>query len=166
MPFSAWLVPYEDQEVQLRNLIIRLARENNSPEFFPHCTLLSQIQHFSDIPIAEIESFCSQSKKVNLNSLRIMGGEILYKSLYIQFERDNFIMEFQQNISHLFENREPYRFDPHLSLMYKIVSPENQERIISEISLPKQINFDCISIVKTGEIIEGWEMVFSQKLSG
>jgi hypothetical protein len=50
--------------------------------------------------------------------------------------------------------------------MYKIVSPENQERIISEISLPKQINFDCISIVKTGEIIEGWEMVFSQKLSG
>jgi len=165
MPFSAWLIPEEKHSGQLQELINRLSQENNSSEFPPHCSLLTQIQNFSAIPIEKIDFFCSYTKTVKLNILNIMGGDTLFKSLYIQFIRDDSILEFQQIFSNLFKNREPYRFDPHLSLMYKIVSAEKQKRIISEISLPDHINFDCISIVNTGEIIEGWEIVHNQKLS-
>ena len=166
MTFSVWLIPTDEHSRQLRDLINCFAQENASPAFIPHCTLLTKIQNFSSIPIDKIESFCSHTKPFKLNVLNITGGETLYKSLYIQFKRDDFIMEIQQNFSNLFNNREPYLFDPHLSLMYKIVPPEKQVEIISNISIQNRINFDQISIVKTGKIVEEWNIAHSKKLSG
>ena len=165
MSFSAWLIPEEKHSGQLQELINRLSQENNSSEFPPHCSLLTQIQNFSAIPIEKIDFFCSHTKTVKLNILNIMGGDTLYKSLYIQFIRDDSILEFQQIFSNLFKNREPYRFDPHLSLMYKIVPSEKQKKIIAGILLPDHINFNRISIVNTGGIVDEWNSIFNQKLS-
>ena len=166
MPISAWLIPEEEHSKQLGELINRLGQENASPAFIPHCTLLTKIQNFSRIPIDKIESFCSHTKPFMLNVLNIVGGEILHKSLYIQIKRDDLIMELQQNFSNLFKNREPYLFDPHLSLMYKVMPPEKQVEIISDISIQNHINFDRISIVKTGKMVEEWNVLYSKILSG
>ena len=165
MPFSAWLIPEKTHSGQLQDLINLLAQENNSPQFVPHCTLLSRIQNFSGIPINKIELFCSKTKPIRLKVSNIMGGKTLYKSLYIQFRKSDFILEFQQKFSNQYKKREPYLFDPHLSLMYKVVLPVKQDGIISKISIPNHINFDRISILKTEKIVEEWEIVYSNKLS-
>ena len=70
------------------------------------------------------------------------------------------------NPANYFIKREPYLFDPHLSLMYKSVSTEKQKKIISCMSLPDQINFNYISIVNTGQNVDEWKIVHTQKLSG
>ena len=49
--------------------------------------------------------------------------------------------------------------------MYKIVSTEKQKNITEGISLPDRINFNRISIVNTGEIVDEWNGVFNQQLS-
>ena len=165
MPFSAWLIPEEKHSGQLQELINRLAQENNAPKFIPHCTLAGKIMLDSKFSFDEIKTFCNQSKPMSLNVFKIMSEKTLFKSLYIQLKKEKFIVDFQKKIAHFFIKREPYKFDPHLSLMYKIVSAEKQKKITAGISLPDRINFNRISIVNTGGIVEDWNGVFNQKLS-
>ena len=165
MPFSAWLIPEEKHSGQLQELINRLALENNAPKFIPHCTLAGKIMLSSNFLCDEIKTFCNQSKPMSLNVFKIMSEKTLFKSLYIQFKKEKFIVDFQKKIANFFIKREPYLFDPHLSLMYKSVSTEKQKKIIAGIPLPDQISFNCISIVDTGGIVDEWNCVFNQKLS-
>ena len=165
MPFSAWLIPEERHSGQLQELINRLAQENNSPQFAPHCTLVGKIMLGSNFSFDEIKIFCNQTIPISLNVSKIMSEKTLFKSLYIQLKKEKFIVDFQKKIANFFIKREPYKFDPHLSLMYKIVSSEKQKKIIAGISLPDGINFNRISIVNTGEIVDEWKNVFNQKLS-
>ena len=165
MPFSAWLIPEEKHSGQLQELINRLAEENNSPQFLPHCTLVGKIMLDSKFSFDKIKTFCNQSKPISLNVFKIMSENSLFKSLYIQFKKEKFIVDFQKKIANFFIKREPYLFDPHLSLMYKSVSTEKQKKIIAGIPLPDRISFNCISIVNTGGIVEEWNGVFNQQLS-
>ena len=165
MPFSACLIPEEKHSGQLQDLINRLAQENNSPQFVPHCTLVGKIMLDSNFSFGEIKTFCNQTNPISLNVSKIMSERTLFKSLYIKLKKEIFIVDFQKKLANFFFKREPYQFDPHLSLMYKIVSVEKQKKIIAGISLPDQINFNRISIVNTGEIVDEWNDVFSQKLS-
>ena len=166
MPFSAWLIPEEKHSGQLQELINRLAQENNAPKFIPHCTLAGKIMLGSNFLCDEIKTFCNQSKPMSLNVFKIMSEKTLFKSLYIQLKKEKFIVDFQKKIANFFIKREPYKFDPHLSLMYKIVSAEKQKKILSCISLSDQINFNYISIVNTGQNVDEWKIVHTQKLSG
>ena len=166
MPFSAWLIPEERHSGQLQELINRLAQENNSPTFVPHCTLVGKIVLDSKFSFDDIKTFCNEISSVSLNVSKLMSEKTLFKSLFIQLIKDKFIVDFQKKIANFFIKREPYKFDPHLSLMYKIVSAEKQKKILSCISLPDQINFNYISIVNTGQNVDEWKIVHTQKLSG
>ena len=165
MPFSAWLIPEEKHSGQLQELINRLALENNAPKFIPHCTLAGKIMLGSNFLCDEIRTFCNQSKPMSLNVFKIMSEKTLFKSLYIQLKKEKFIVDFQKKIANIFIKRGPYHFDPHLSLMYKNVSDVKQKKVVEGISFPDHINFNHISIVNTGGIIDEWDSVFNQKLS-
>ena len=165
MPFSAWLIPEEKHFWQFQELINQLAQENDSPQFVPHCTLVGKIMLDSKFSFDEIKIFCKETKSITLNLSKLMSEKTLFKSLFIRLIKDKSIVDFQKKIANIFIKRESYHFDPHLSLMYKIVPSEKQKKIIAGILLPDHINFNRISIVNTGENVDNWNSVFNQKLS-
>ncbi len=165
MPFSVWLIPEEKHFGQFQELINRLAQENNSPTFVPHCTLVGKIVLDPIFSFAKIKTICNETKPISLSVSKLMSEKTLFKSLFIQIIKDKFVVDFQKKIANIFIKREPYHFDPHLSLMYKIVSDVKQKKITAGISLPDHINFDRISIVNTGETVDNWDSVFNQKIS-
>ena len=165
MSFSAWLIPEEKYSGQFQELINRLAQENDSPPFVPHCTLVGKIMLDPKFLFDEIKIICSETKPIRLSVSELMSEKTLFKSLFIQLIKDKFIVDFQKKIANFFIKRGPYHFDPHLSLMYKIVSSEKQKKITAGILLPDHINFNRISIVNTGGIVDEWDSVFNQKLS-
>ena len=77
---------------------------------------------------------------------------------------DELILEFQQNLSNIINYNETYQFYPHLSIMYKKLSPSKKNKISSNISIPKIIKFNQISFVETGEDIHNWKQIYSEKL--
>ena len=166
MSFSAWLIPEEKHSWQFQELINRLAQENDSPPFVPHCTLVGKIMLDPKFLFDEIKIICSETKPIRLSVSELMSEKTLFKSLFIQLIKDKFIVDFQKKIANFFIKRGPYHFDPHLSLMYKIVSSEKQKKITAGILLPDHINFNRISIVNTGGIVDEWDSVFNQKISG
>ena len=165
MPFSVWLIPEEKYSGQLRELIDRLARENDSPQFAPHCTLVGKITLDSNFTFDKIKTFCDQTNPISMYVSKIVSEKTLFKSLYIQLKKEKFIVDFQKKLASFFLKREPYYFDPHLSLMYKIFSAEKQKKIIAGISLSDRINFNRIAIVNTGKVVDDWHAVFNHKLS-
>ena len=165
MPFSAWIIPEEKHSGQFQELINRLAQENDSPPFVPHCTLVGKIMLDPKFSFDGIKTFCNETKPISLSVSKLMSEKTLFKSLFIQLKKDKFIVDFQKKIANMFIKRGPYHFDPHLSLMYKIISDVKQKKIIAEISLPDHINFNRISIVNTGKTVDNWNSIFNQKLS-
>ena len=165
MPFSAWLIPEEKHSGQLQELIDRLARENDSPQFAPHCTLVGKITLESNFSFDEIRTFFNKTIPISMYVSKIVSEKTLFKSLYIQLKKEKFIVDFQKKLASFFLKREPYYFDPHLSLMYKIFSAEKQKKIIAGISLSDRINFNRIAIVNTGKVVDDWHAVFNHKLS-
>jgi len=162
--YSVWLLPIEAHRSLLKTLIDKLAQLNDSPEFLPHCTLLSKIMWTEDLSFDNLQIFCSELEPVKLKISDIIGGETLFKSLYIQFLNNNIIADLQYKIASKFKIWEPYQFDPHLSLMYKVLSKKEQNNAITRIELPNHICFDSISIMKTGKNIKKWESVFEKRM--
>jgi len=162
--YSVWLLPIEAHNSLLKTLIDKLAELNDSPKFFPHCTLLSKIIRTEDYSLDKLQALCSELEPVKLNISGIKGGETLFKSLYIHFLNNKIIADMQNKIVTKFKIWEPYQFDPHLSLMYKILPENEQNDIISTITIPNQICFDGISIMKTGKNIKKWESVFEKRM--
>jgi len=154
----------EAHQSLLKTLIDTLAQGNNSPEFLPHTTLLSKIIRTDDFPFDKLQFLCSELEQVKLNISEIKGGETLFKSLYIQFSNNKIITDLQYKTASIFKIHKPYQFDPHLSLMYKILPENEQNDVISTITIPNQICFDGISIMKTGKNIKEWESVFEKRM--
>ena len=162
--FSVWLVPSKKHFLVLEKIITRLAKENQSPVFIPHCTLVGGIKSSPKHLFNEIHSFCDSNTSVNANTLQLDCEQTLFKSFFIQLKWDVKILNFQKKISKIFNKEELYQFDPHLSLMYKLVSYEKQQKIKSTITIPDQINFDRVMIIRGGPVVEKWDVIFSQQL--
>jgi len=56
-----------------------------------------------------------------------------------------------------------YAFDPHLSIAYGIFDPESIHYATKNINIPEYLAFSAIAIVKTGENIVDWEIVFQRQ---
>ena len=83
MPFSVWLIPEEKRSGQLQELIDRLAQENDSPQFAPHCTLVGKITLDSNFTFDKIKTFCDQTNPISMYVSKIVSEKTLFKSLYI-----------------------------------------------------------------------------------
>ena len=161
---SLWLIPVQEQLLTLQKIINQLSEDNGSPNFLPHCTLLTKVCDDKNKISKNLKKFCSKQSCIELQVTGIQSEDLLFKSLYIQFKMDELILEFQQNLSNIINYNETYQFYPHLSIMYKKLSPSKNNKISSNISIPKIIKFNQISFVETGEDIHNWKQIYSEKL--
>jgi hypothetical protein len=164
LAYSIWLVPAEKHFLVLEKIIVRLAKENKSSVFIPHCTLVGGIKSSPKYLFNDFHKFCGSNTSVKANTLHLGCEQTLFKSFFIQLKWDVEILNFQKKISTLVNHRELYQFDPHLSLMYKLVSYEIQQKIKSTITMPDQIHFDRVMIVRGGSVVEKWNVIFNQQL--
>ena len=58
-----------------------------------------------------------------------------------------------------------YKFDPHISLMYKILPDNTKKEIINFLDLKSSFKMNKIAIVNTGQNVSEWEIILEKKIN-
>ena len=156
---SIWLIPSREDAQYIKVIIDNLSINYQAPVFSPHCTLYSPI----DLPKAELKKTLERSaknmKSFYVKNIMISHTEDLCKTIFIELLRSSELEQLQQEVISQFQVEQPYKFSPHISLLYKEISDKKKEHIIRNLQVKNSFKMDKIAAVRTGPNVDNWETV-------
>ena len=156
---SIWLIPAREDAQYIQVIIDNLSINYQAPVFSPHCTLYSPI----DLPKAELkkilERFAKNMKSFYVKNIMISHTEDLWKTIFIELFRSSELEQLQQEVISQFQVEQPYKFSPHISLLYKEIPDKIKEDIIRNLQVKNSFKMDKIAAVRTGPNVDNWETV-------
>ena len=161
---SIWLCPDNKDKLYLQHIINHLSDVHNSVPFLPHCTLLSGVKlnrsELSKILDKSIDDF----GPIIVKSKRISYSNILWKTVYIELADRKDLISLQKNIFKQIKSDKKYIFEPHISLIYKIMPEYIKKEIIDSLSLQNSFKMNKVVAVKTDQNIVDWEIIVEREL--
>lgn len=140
--YSIWLLPPEPVFDRLAQIITQISQQYSTPSFEPHVTLIGNLSLHEEEMLAATQQLANFLKPFTLQLTTTGFLNEYFRSLFINVEKTEELMEAHQKARTLFSsNREP-EFVPHLSLMYGNFSWEIKEKIIAEIGKDFYIRFE------------------------
>ena len=156
---SIWLIPAREDAQYIQVIIDNLSINYQAPVFSPHCTLYSPI----DLPKAELKKILERSaknmKSFYVKNIMISHTEDLWKTIFIELLRSSELEQLQQEVISQFQVEQPYKFSPHISLLYKEIPDKIKEDIIRNLQVKNSFKMDKIAAVQTGPNVDNWEKV-------
>ena len=156
---SIWLIPAREDAQYIQVIIDNLSINYQAPVFSPHCTLYSPI----DLPKAELKKILERSaknmKSFYVKNIMISHTENLWKTIFIELLRSSELEQLQQEVISQFQVEKPYKFSPHISLLYKEIPDKIKEDIIRNLQVKNSFKMDKIAAVRTGPNVDNWETV-------
>ena len=156
---SIWLIPAPEDAQYLQAIINNLAATYQAPVFNTHCTLYSP----TDLPAAEVKKILERSAK-NMKSFyvkktMISHTEYIWKTIFIDLLRSSELEQLHQAVISQFQVEQPYKFSPHISLLYKEIPDKKKEDIIRNLQVKNSFKMDKIAAVQTGLNVDNWATV-------
>ena len=155
--WSVWLEPCSADTVRYRKLISECCEKFSSPVFDPHMTLFGRVGIEPESTFSFFEELISIHTPFSLKTLGITAGEPPWKSLFIQLEACEALLNLQAKINDFFKSFLHYTFDPHLSLAYGDLTIHQNE--MDAIPLAECIRFSAVALVMTPDTIENWKNI-------
>ena len=156
---SIWLIPAREDAQYIQVIIDNLSINYQAPVFSPHCTLYSPI----DLPKAELKKILEQSaknmKSFYVKNIMISHTEDLWKTIFIELLRSSELEQLQQEVISQFQVEKPYKFSPHISLLYKEIPDKIKEDIIRNLQVKNSFKMDKIAAAQTGPNVDNWKKV-------
>ena len=156
---SIWLIPAREDAQYIQVIIDNLSINYQAPVFSPHCTLYSPI----DLPKAELKKILEQSaknmKSFYVKNIMISHTEDLWKTIFIELLRSSELEQLQQEVISQFQVEQPYKFSPHISLLYKEIPDKKKEDVIRNLQVKNSFKMDKIAAAQTGPNVDNWATV-------
>ncbi|HEY4281777.1 MAG TPA: hypothetical protein VGM62_01850 [Chthoniobacterales bacterium] len=158
-----WLVP-ANPECELFDDILRiLAKQLHAARFEPHLTLCRA----ADTRSASKVLRQIRAKPIRLRIRGVAHGSKFTKTLYIRFSVNESL---RRLVADLGGDPKSLR-DPHVSLVYKTLSPQMRRELATVMKLPfREVTFDRIKAIRTsipvesGKDVEGWRVIATKRL--
>ena len=161
--YSIWILPDEELQVYLSDIICKISIKYGGPIFQPHVTILGGITgNESDL----IKNTVNLSEKIN--NLKIVFDGIGYNkdyffSIYLQVLLSNElknVTNIAENIFKCFNDN----FVPHLSLAYGNYEKKEKDKMLDFINeIPVSFIANNLCLVKNNEQALEWEIISSLK---
>lgn len=169
--FAIWTVPQDKDKEYLQKIVDDLSQKYNAPKFIPHLTFLGDtIIELNDLKNAIDKTFLDV-KPFTAKTIKVSQSEVFFKTLFVEFEKDNFFTNLFNNLKLNLPQQTDYVFKPHISLLYKEMPEEERIKLTKEIKIKDEIIIDKIIInaPKDGETdflnIEGWQSLYTKILN-
>lgn len=160
---SIWLCPDYNNELYLQNVINCLSDIHNSPRFSPHCTLVSGIKSNKHELENIIDNSIDNIGPIIVKSKRISYKNFLWKTVFIELVVSKDLKSLQNSIYNEIKSNIDYKFDPHISLIYKLMHNNIKKEIINSLHLKNSFKMDKIVAVKTGQNILDWKIIVERE---
>lgn len=167
-----WLTPAEPARSYFRSLICDLARGLDAPVFEPHVTLYVT-KAADENPTGVLQSALANVKPLRLSLTGLDCSDKFTKTLYVQVQPDAALRRLSEKLRAASVSQRQYELNPHLSLIYKTMTPEAKRPIMNSLNLAfTEADFDLVKAVispakvESREDVESWRIVATQPLSG
>ncbi|MFL3028001.1 MAG: hypothetical protein ACJZ1O_06905 [Candidatus Neomarinimicrobiota bacterium] len=161
---SIWLCPDSKDKLYLQNIINHLSDIHNSVPFFPHCTLLSGIKLNTSELTTILDKSIDNMGPIIVESKRISYTNIFWKTLFIELSVSKDLISLQKNIFKQIKSNIKYKFEPHISLIYKIMPEYIKKEIIHSLHLQNTYKMNKVMAVRTDQNIVDWKIVAERDL--
>jgi len=109
---------------------------------------------------------------VSMRPVGLAGRERLTQALFIKFHRDPMVTAIYQWLDASFSRRSKFKFEPHLSLLYKELTASQRDTLIRETTLDlREIIFDELwAVAIPGQLVaaddlDGWQVLLTCRLA-
>jgi len=156
---AIWLTFSKNDRDYLKKIIDELSEKYQAPKFEPHITVYGLV----DSEMSLIESIAKEAT-LNCNSFLVKKSEILqseelWKTVYVELKMNNQLELIHKNLKKHFEKVSKYEFNPHISLIYKILPIEEKIKIINELDIKNEFMIDKLVVQKFFPEVEKWKIV-------
>ena len=161
---SIWLCPNNKDTLYLQHIINHLSGINNSVPFLPHCTLVSGLKLNRSELAKILDKSINNYGPIIVNSKRVSYSNIFWKTIFIELLDSKDLISLQKNINKQIKSDIGYKFDPHISLIYKIMPEYLKKEIIDSLSLQNSFKMNKVVAVKTDQNIVDWKIIVEREL--
>ncbi len=153
---SLWLNLDPGSAEKVSRDIKRLAEHYDSVVFPPHITLYGAVKLNSDQILDLIGDSLKEIRQFSVKSDWLGDSEVIWKTVFI-----NILMNHQlQNLSNICRAElgkyRDYDFQPHISLIYKLLSKKTRKKIIKSVKIEEQYIISGVSLVDISGDIADW----------
>ena len=156
---AIWLTFSKNDRDYLKKIIDELAEKYQAPKFEPHITIYGLV----DSEMILLESI---AKEITLNhnsfpveKSEILQSEELWKTVYVELKMNDQLKLIYKNLKRHFEKIVKYEFNPHISLIYKILSMEEKIKIINELDIKNKFMVNKLVVQEFFPEVEKWKIV-------
>lgn len=167
-----WLTPAAPAKSYLSSVIRDLALRWLAPVFEPHVTLYVT-KAADENPAEVLQSTLIKCGPIRLSIAGLEHSDKFTKTLYVQFHPDAALQRLSDRLRAASISPREYELNPHLSLIYKTLTPETKQEIIHSLDLAfTEVEFDSVkAVISPGQIesrkdVESWRIVATQPLTG
>jgi 2'-5' RNA ligase len=148
--YAIWLTFSQNDKKYLRKIITNIAKKYHAPEFEPHITIYGLIDIEINLIKKILKKIARNNKSFITTKTKILQSNNLWKTIYIELENQKEFTKIYQNLK---------EFNPHISLVYKILSSTEKIQIINQLDIKKEFTIEQIVILKFFPEIEKWEII-------
>ena len=156
---AIWLTFSKSDREYLKNIIDKISEKYHAPKFEPHITVYGLI----DLEINQIDKIAKEVIS-NQNSFLVKKSEILqseelWKTVFIELKIDQQLELIHKNLKKYFKKFLKYEFNPHISLIYKILPIDERIKIMNELNIKNEFQVSKLAVQKFFPDIEKWKIV-------
>jgi len=156
---AIWLTFSKNDRDYLKRIMYELAEKYHAPKFEPHITVYGLV----DSEMSLLESIAKEAT-LDHNSFLVEKSEILqseelWKTVYVELKMNTQLKLIYKNLKKHFEKIVKYEFNPHISLIYKILPIEEKIKIINELDIKNEFTVNKLVVQKFFPEVEKWKIV-------
>jgi 2'-5' RNA ligase len=166
-----WLIPTEPAHKFFSSTIADLAARYGAPVFEPHVTVYAS-RKGEENPEETLSSALARCEPFRLSVRDIQCSDEFTKTVFVRFEANAQLSRLSRALQRASTSRDEYQLDPHLSLIYKEMTPEMRVKVAASIQLPfTEILFNsakaivCPTVIRSRKDVEAWRVVATQRLA-
>jgi 2'-5' RNA ligase len=167
-----WLIPAEPARSHFHSLIQDLARRFDAPVFEPHVTLYVT-EPGNENPADVLKETLGKIKPPSLSITAINYSDEFTKTFFVEFRPEESLARLNGKLQAASASGPEYQLHPHLSLIYKTMSPETKMQLANSLRLPfDDVRFDSAkAVISPAKIesradVEAWRVVAEESFTG
>ena len=155
--WSTWLMPCKTDVRKYKTLISDYSDRYSAEKFEPHVTLFGRLSIDPLSTFSFFKNLAASSEPFDCNLTGTAKGKPPWMLYYIMVEKNEIISALQNKIDILLSGYCPYKFSPHVSLVYGNAQIEDRDR--NSFSAGDKIRFSSIALVSTPDEVAEWKII-------
>lgn len=157
--YAIWYLLTKEDSDYIKQIMESLDKKYGGSRFVPHITAYGLMEIDLATITDKTKKIADENKSFHIKSSGLSHSDNIWKTVYINLELNDIMQEISRKLQKSFPRYASYKFEPHISLIYKDLNALQREKIIREIKTKEEFVVDTISIMQFSDSVEDWKIV-------